>query len=79
MFEAWVQHLEGGRPAGGKLSQADELRCRVRGFRDAAGIGGKAVVNETFAGLPRPPSCGARGGCVGWRVSPLPIGCASRA
>jgi len=34
---------------GGKLSQADYLRCKVRYFSDGAVIGGKAFVNEMFA------------------------------
>jgi hypothetical protein len=34
---------------GGKLSQADYLRCRVRYFSDGAVIGGKAFVEEMFA------------------------------
>ena len=31
---------------GGKLSQADYLRCKVRYFSDGAVIGGKAFVDE---------------------------------
>jgi hypothetical protein len=34
---------------GGKLSQADYLRCKVRYFSDGAVIGGKAFVEEMFA------------------------------
>jgi hypothetical protein len=34
---------------GGKLSQADYLRCKVRYFCDGAVIGGKAFVEEMFA------------------------------
>lgn len=34
---------------GGKLSQADYLRCKVRYFSDGAVIGGKAFVDEMFA------------------------------
>ena len=34
---------------GGKLSQADYLRCKVRYFSDGAVIGGKAFVEEIFA------------------------------
>jgi len=34
---------------GGKLSEADYLRCKVRYFSDGAVIGGKAFVNEMFA------------------------------
>ncbi|PAW70437.1 MAG: hypothetical protein B9S38_07790 [Verrucomicrobiia bacterium Tous-C4TDCM] len=34
---------------GGKLSEADYLRCRVRYFSDGAVIGGKAFVEEMFA------------------------------
>ena len=34
---------------GGKLSQADFLRCKVRYFSDGAVIGGKAFVEEMFA------------------------------
>ncbi|TAE78491.1 MAG: chemotaxis protein CheW [Verrucomicrobia bacterium] len=36
---------------GGKLSQADYLRCKVRYFSDGAVIGGKAFVNEMFAAV----------------------------
>ena len=36
---------------GGKLSQADYLRCKVRYFSDGAVIGGKAFVDEMFAAL----------------------------
>jgi hypothetical protein len=34
---------------GGKLSQADYLRCKVRYFSDGAVIGGEAFVEEMFA------------------------------
>jgi hypothetical protein len=34
---------------GGKLSQADYLRCKVRYFSDGAVIGGKAFVDEMFS------------------------------
>jgi putative transposase len=34
---------------GGKLSEADYLRCKVRYFSDGAVIGGKAFVEEMFA------------------------------
>jgi len=34
---------------GGKLCQADYLRCKVRYFCDGAVIGGKAFVNEMSA------------------------------
>ena len=34
---------------GGKLSEADYLRCRIRYFSDGAVIGGKAFVEEMFA------------------------------
>jgi putative transposase len=33
---------------GGKLFQADYLRCKVRYFSDGAVIGGKAFVEEMF-------------------------------
>ena len=36
---------------GGKLSEADYLRCKVRYFSDGAVIGGKAFVDEMFAAL----------------------------
>jgi hypothetical protein len=36
---------------GGKLSQADYLRCKVRYFSDGGVIGGKAFVEEMFAAL----------------------------
>jgi hypothetical protein len=34
---------------GGKLSEPDYLRCKVRYFTDGAVIGGRAFVNEMFA------------------------------